>query len=100
MATEAPATVLDGYLSLGIAFVCAWLVPRVAMDIAKVRHRAVSSWNGTDAEKVDTAVWRAAVVSIVSVGILWSASAAGVALATQELDWRARVIVTGLSRCE
>ena len=100
MATEAPVTVLDGYLSLGIAFLCAWLVPHVAIEIAKVRHRAVSSWNLREAEKVDMAICRAAVVSIVSSGILWSASAAGVALATQELDWRVRAIVTGLSRRE
>ena len=100
VASEAPETVLDGYLSLGIAFLCAWLVSHVAVEIAQVRHQVVNSWNGRDAERIDARIWRAAMVATVLAGILWAASATGVALTTQGMDWRVQAIVTGLSRRE
>ena len=101
MSYEPPASVLDDYISLAIAVISAWLIPHVAIDIAEYRHEIAFNavWKGRQEQGMD-AITNSAIFSVAMAGILLSASAAGVALTTQGMDWRVQAIVTGLSRSE
>lgn len=100
MPNEAPKNVLDDFLSVAIVVICAWLVPHVAIEIAEYRHKAArQSPLGRQIKGMDT-ITNAAIFAVVTAGLLLAGSAAGVALATQGMDWRVQAIVTGLSRRE
>ena len=77
-------TVLDErYLSLGLASLCAWLVPHVAIVLANYRYNLAKSetlfWQETKAKGLDV-IANAALVTIVVAGMVWVASAVGVAM--------------------
>ena len=101
MSYEEPESVLENYLGLAIAVMCAWLVPHVAIDIAEYRHEIAHNavWKGRQEQGMDT-ITNSAIFSVIMPGVTLSASAAGVALTTQGMDWRVQAIVTGLSRGE
>ena len=93
----------ERYLSLGIACLCAWLVLHVAIAIANYRHILFQSkslfWKESRAKGLDT-IANAATMIVLVVGMLWVASAVGVAWKTHGLDWRMQAMVFGLSRRE
>ena len=97
-------TILDErYLSLGIACLWAWLVLHVAIAIANYRYNLFQSkssfWKESRAKGLDI-ITNAAVVMVFVAGMLWVASAVGVAWKTHGLDWRMQSMVFGLSRRE
>lgn len=101
MSAVAPDRNLDDYLSLAIGVICAWLVPHVAIDIAEYRYEISRSpaWKGIERRTLGNHTIKSAALVAVSVAfVIFTASASLVALTTQDMDWRAQAIVTGLSR--
>lgn len=101
MSAEAPNRNLDDYLSLAIGVICAWLVPHVAIEIAEYRHEILRSpaWKGmVRRSQGNETISNAAIVAVSVAVVIFAASASAVALTTQDMDWRAQAIVTGLSR--
>jgi len=100
MSSESPDNVLDNYLSLAIGVICAWLIPHVAIEIAEYRYEIIRSknWKGLERQMLgmDT-ITNAAIFAVLTAGLLLAGSAAGVALTTQGMDWRAKRVITGLS---
>eukprot|EP00980_Cylindrotheca_fusiformis_P005464 scaffold1169_cov120-Cylindrotheca_fusiformis.AAC.14 len=101
MSSDATDRQLDDYLSLAVGVICTWIVPHVAIDVAEYRYEISRSpaWQGAErqAQGSNTITNAATVVVFISV-MIFTLSAVVVALNTQDMDWRAQAIVTGLSR--
>ena len=91
----------DFRLEFAIATICAWLVPHIGIEIAEYRNAVSKSlcWKGLSQRKeAYAAITKAVFVSVGLSTLAFVGASIGIALHTQNMDWRAIDVLSGLSR--
>ena len=87
----------DPSLSLGIGVTLCWLVVTLGMEIEK--KNSILTQERNEEERFDA--WkRDLVIAFMIMLSVYTGSAIGIAMSTQDMDWRMFAVITGLSRCE
>ena len=91
----------DSVLSLGIGVTMCWLVVTLGMEIKKKNS---IFWTGErNQQQHDERIAklnRDLLMAVATMLAVYIASAIGIAMTTQDMDWRMFAVITGLSRCE
>ena len=88
----------DSVLSLGIGVTICWLVVTLGTEILEKKNLILTQEEGQ--RKNQQHERRGLFIALTTILIVYIGSAIGIAMTTQDMDWRMFAVITGLSRCE
>lgn len=89
----------DPVLSLGIGVTLCWLVVKLVMKIKETKNSILTQRIPNQHIRT-VALKRDVFIALTTILVVYIGSAIGIALVTQDMDWRMFAVITGLSRCE